>query len=110
MNGDQACVRVMTDAYRKRHDYLVGALDEIEGFECRHGEGTFYAFPRVQAALKARNMDNDVQLVEFLLHDADLACVPGSAFGAPGYVRFSFACSMEMLEESVRRINRALMA
>ena len=50
------------------------------------------------------------EIMEFLLNEADVACVPGSAFGAPGYVRFSFACSMEMLEESVRRIKRAVMA
>ena len=110
LNGDQSCVRDMNAAYRERHDYFVRALNEIDGFECRHGEGTFYAFPRIQALLDARGMDGDVEFVQFLLNEADVACVPGSAFGAPGYVRFSFACSMEMLEESVRRIKRALMA
>jgi len=110
LNGSQACVRDMAAAYRERHDYIVNALNDIDGFECRHGEGAFYTFPSVQAVLEARGMDNDVQFVEFLLNEADLACVPGSAFGAPGYVRFSFACSMDMLEESIRRIKRALMA
>jgi aspartate aminotransferase len=110
LNGDQSCVRDMNAAYRERHDYFVRALNEIDGFECRHGEGTFYAFPRIQALLDARGMDGDVEFVQFLLNEADVACVPGSAFGAPGYVRFSFACSMEMLEESVRRVKRALMA
>ena len=55
-------------------------------------------------------MASDVELVELLLNKADVACVPGSAFGAPGHVRLSFACSMEMLEEAVRRIKRAVMA
>jgi len=108
LNGDQACVSEMTAAYRARHDYVVDALNEIPGVECRRGEGTFYAFPRVCGALDAKGMENDVELVEYLLNEADVACVPGSAFGAPGYVRLSFACSMDQLEESIRRIKRAL--
>lgn len=110
LEGDQACVAQMTAAYRQRHDFIVAALNDIPGFECRAGEGTFYAFPRVQAALDARNLPSDVELVEFLLNEADVACVPGSAFGAPGHVRLSFACSMGELEESVRRIKRAVAA
>jgi len=109
LSGDQSCVAEMTAAYRERHDYVVAALNEIDGFECRPGEGTFYAFPRVRGALDALGMQEDVELVEYLLSDADVACVPGSAFGAPSYLRLSFACSMESLEESIRRIKRALM-
>ena len=110
LNGDQSCVRDMVTAYHERHDFVVAALNDIEGIECRPGEGTFYAFARIQGALDARGMESDVELVELLLSEADVACVPGSAFGAPGYVRLSFACSMEMLEESLRRMKRALMA
>jgi len=110
LNGDQTCVREMTAAYQDRHDYIVAALNDFDGIQCRPGEGTFYAFARIQDILGARGMDTDVDFVELLLNKADLACVPGSAFGAPGYVRLSFACSMEMLEESVRRIKRALIA
>lgn len=108
LNGDQSCVAQMKDAYKQRHDFFVAALNDIEGFECRPGEGTFYAFPRVQGALAARSMKTDSELVEYLLDAADLACVPGSAFGAPGYLRFSFACSLETLEESIIRMKRAL--
>lgn len=109
LNGDQSCVAEMTTAYRQRHDYVVDALNGIDGFRCRPGEGTFYAFPRVRGALDALGMENDVELVELLLNKADVACVPGSAFGAPSYLRLSFACSMESLEEAIRRIKRALM-
>ena len=109
LNGDQACVADMTAAYRERHDYIVAALNDIDGFECRTGEGTFYVFPRVTGALESLGLETDVDLVELLLNKADLACVPGSAFGAPSYLRLSFACSMESLEESIRRIKRALM-
>jgi aspartate aminotransferase len=98
LNGDQSCVADMTAAYRARHDYVVEALNSIDGFECRRGEGTFYAFPHVRGALDALGMQKDVELVEYLLNEADVACVPGSAFGAPSYLRLSFACSMESLE------------
>ena len=110
LEGDQACVAEMTAAYRRRHDFIVAALNDIPGFECRAGEGTFYAFPKVQAALDARGLQSDVELVELLLNEADVACVPGSAFGAAGYVRMSFACSMRELEESTRRIKQAVSA
>ena len=110
LDGDQACVAEMTRAYRERHDFVVVALNDIDGFRCRTGEGTFYAFPEVSAAVNAKGMESDVELVEFLLNEADVACVPGSAFGAPGYLRISFACSMAELEESVRRIKRAIAA
>ena len=109
LNGDQSCVTEMTAAYRARHDYVVAALNGIDGFECRAGEGTFYAFPRVRGALDALGMKTDTELVEYLLNKADVACVPGSAFGAPSYLRLSFACSMDSLEESIRRIKRAVM-
>ena len=109
LNGDQSCVAEMTAAYHVRHDYVVDALNGIDGFECRPGEGTFYAFPRVRGALDALGIDDDVELVELLLNKADVACVPGSAFGAPSHLRLSFACSMDSLEESIRRIKRALM-
>ena len=109
LSGDQSCVAMMTAAYRERHDYLVDALNGIKGFECRRGEGTFYAFPKVSDLMDAKGMGTDVDLVEYLLNKADIACVPGSAFGAPGYLRFSFACSLESLQESIRRIKRAIM-
>lgn len=110
LDGDQTPVADMTAAYKARHDYLVDALNGIEGFECRPGEGTFYAFPMVADALRANGMETDIELVEVLLSKADVACVPGSAFGAPQYLRLSFACSMESLEDAVNRIKRGLAA
>ena len=110
LDGDQSPVSDMTAAYKARHDYFVAALNDIEGFECRSGEGTFYAFPKVSEALQAHGMETDIELVERLLSKADVACVPGSAFGAPQYLRMSFACSMESLEEAVNRIKRCLAA
>ncbi len=108
LDGDQAPVYEMTRAYRERHDYLVAELNEINGFRCRPGEGTFYAFPHVEQAIEALGLEDDVQLTERLIEVADVAVVPGTAFGAPGYLRLSFACAMETLEEAIIRIKRAL--
>src|SRR5690606_36553871 len=108
LNGDQACVKLMRDAYKERHAYIVGALNEIPGFECRETDGAFYAFPRVTGALEKLGYKDDTELVSFLLSSADVATVPGSAFGAPGYVRISFACSLDTLREAVARVERAL--
>ncbi len=110
LDGDQAPVAKMCAAYRARHDYFVEALNAIEGFECRPGEGTFYAFPKVAGVLQRKGLATDIELVELLLNDADVACVPGSAFGAPQYMRLSFACSMQSLEEAISRIKRVLAA
>ncbi len=110
LDGDQSPVGEMTAAYKQRHDYIVGALNALDGFECRPGEGTFYAFPRVSGLLQQKGLAGDTELVELLINEADVACVPGSAFGAPGYIRLSFACSLETLEEAVQRMKRVLYA
>ena len=108
LDGDQSCITEMVTAYKARSDYLVKALNEIPGFECREGEGAFYAFPRVTGAMKARGMAEDGDLVQLLLNEADVVLVPGTPFGAPGYVRLSFACSIGELEHAVARIKAAL--
>jgi aspartate aminotransferase len=110
LSGDQSPVAKMTAAYKQRHDYVVQALNDIDGFECRPGEGTFYALPRVTGAINARNLDSDKDLVASLINDADVVCVPGSAFGAPGYIRLSFACSMDTLKDAMNRIKRLVSA
>lgn len=108
LDGDQACIAEMNAAYKARSDYIVGALNEIPGFECREGEGAFYAFPRVTGAIDAHGLKDDYELVELLLKEAIVVLVPGSPFGSPGYVRISFACSIRELEEAVRRIKSVL--
>ena len=110
LDSDQAVVAQMCAEYRRRHDYIVGALNALPGFECRAGEGAFYAFPRITGAMQAVGADSDTGFVEWLLNEANIACVPGSAFGAPGYLRLSFACSIETLEVAVDRLKRALSA
>jgi len=108
LDGDQACVGQMTAAYKERSDYIVDALNSIPGFECRKGEGAFYAFPRVSGAIERLGFKDDFELVEKLLNEAIVVMVPGSPFGSPGYVRISFACSIPQLEEAVKRIRSVL--
>mgnify|MGYP001826865798 FL=1 len=110
LDGDQSVVTAMVREYRQRHDYVVEALNAIPGFECRPGEGTFYALPRVTGALESLGLADDVALTGHLLETAGVAVVPGTAFGAPGYVRLSFACSMNELEEAISRIKQAVSA
>ena len=108
LSGDQACVREMTKAFRERHDYVVAALNKIPGFRCLPSAGTFYAFPDVSDAIRAKGLKDDLALSELLLNSGEVAVVPGSAFGAPGYLRLSFACSLDTLKEAIRRITRVL--
>ncbi|MFW2405090.1 MAG: pyridoxal phosphate-dependent aminotransferase [Gammaproteobacteria bacterium] len=108
LSGDQSCIAEMTTAFKARHDYLVGALNDIAGFQCAPGAGTFYAFPNVSAAIEAKGLADDGALCELLLNEAEVAVVPGSAFGAPGYIRLSFATSLDVLQEAVARIRRVL--
>ncbi len=108
LSGDQACVREMTRAFRERHDYVVAALNGIPGFRCLPSAGTFYAFPDVSEAMRAKGLKDDLALSELLLNSGEVAVVPGSAFGAPGYLRLSFACSMDSLKEAIRRITRVI--
>ena len=108
LDGDQSCIKPMLAAYHERSDYVVNALNDIPGFECRAGEGAFYAFPRVTGAMQHKSLAEDGDLVKYLLEEADVVLVPGTPFGAPGYVRLSFACSLGELDEAILRIKNAL--
>ncbi len=110
LDGDQSVVTAMVKEYRERHDFVVAALNAIPGFECRPGEGTFYALPRVTSAVRRLGLEDDVALTEHLLSSVGVAVVPGAAFGAPGYIRLSFACSMAELEDAIGRIKQAVSA
>ena len=106
--GDQSYIATRTEAFRERHDYVVAALNDINGFRCAPGAGTFYAFPNIADAIQAKGMANDAALCEMLLNEAEVALVPGSAFGAPGYLRLSFATDLDTLKEAISRISRAI--
>ena len=107
LNGDQSIIGVMVKAFKERHDYIVEALNAIDGVECPKSQGAFYSFPRVEGLIKRLGLKDDVEFSTYCLEELNIALVPGSAFGAPGYVRFSFATSMENIEQAVARLANA---
>lgn len=104
--GDQSCIKPMLTEFKKRHDYLVAELNDIEGVTCLPSDGTFYAFPNVQGLIDKHGCQSDLDLAEILIEKVDLALVPGSAFGAPGHMRLSYAASMETLQEAIARLKK----
>lgn len=110
INGDQSCIKIMVEAFKKRHDYLLEALNKIPHVSCTPSDGTFYAFANFKAVLNNNKADleDDVALCEYFINSANVAIVPGSAFGGPGYARFSYATSMDTLKEAVTRIQKAV--
>lgn len=114
LEGDQSCIRPMVEAFAERHRYIVDALNGIDGVECLPSCGAFYAFPKVEVAIQrlfkrgTLSAATDVAFTSFLLEEAGIAVVPGSAFGAEGYVRLSFATSLTNLQGAIARMQRAL--
>lgn len=104
LEGDQSCITDMVKAFKQRHDYLVEALNEVPGMKCIAGDGTFYTFANIDELIRLKGAESDVELCEMMLNEAKVALVPGTAFGAPGHCRFSFACSLDTLKEAVKRI------
>ena len=106
LTGDQGFVATMREEFEKRHDFIVGALNEIEGIRCPLSDGTFYCFPNIEGLIeRTAGISDDLGFVEHLLNEVGMAVVPGKAFGSPGHMRISFATSMEVLEEAATRFN-----
>jgi aspartate aminotransferase len=105
--GPQDCVAEMRDSYQERRDFMVKALNDIEGIECRSIEGTFYLFPRFPKSGR-----NSLELADALLSEADIAGTPGVAFGASGegHVRFSIATARNELVRAVERLRKVVPA
>ena len=101
LNGSQDFITHMRDSYQARRDFMVRALNEIEGIHCRSIEGAFYLFPSFPGSSK-----NSLELADALLDKAGIAGTPGIAFGSSGegHVRFSIATAMEDLERAVERL------
>ena len=109
LESSQDCVVDMCSEYNRRYEYLLGALNSIDGVECPECEGAFYAFPSFQTIIdRMPDIRDDVELAAWMLEHAGVAMVPGTAFGAPGHLRLSFATSMENLETCISRIKQAL--
>ena len=110
LNGDQAAVREMNKHFKQRHDFVVAGLNKLPGVTCLEGAGTFYAFAHVEKAMQIVGVKDDNAFAEHLLIHGGVAVVPGSGFGAPNHMRLSFACSMQTLEEALKRMEKTLRA
>ena len=110
LNGDQGCIAPMLKAFRERHVFVVDALNKIPGVKCIMAGGAFYGFPDVRPVIAKLHQRGtikaatDVALSEYLLESGGVAVVPGSAFGSEGYIRLSFATSMDNLKQALERL------
>jgi aspartate aminotransferase len=108
LGGGDDEVRRMWEAYRERRAWLIPAINGIDGLCCAHPDGAFYIFPDVSAFFGRGSVRDSQTLTDYLLEEARVAVIPGSAFGSDNHVRISYATSMERLQEGVRRIEAAL--
>ena len=114
LTGDQSCVTEMRDAFLRRRDLILGHIAQIPGVRCPKPGGAFYVFPDMSTyigkSVNGRKIENDMDLCIYLLEVGHIATVPGSAFGADGCVRISYANSDENLEKAMQWLKDALAA
>ncbi len=108
LNGDQSCMAPMIKAFHERHDHVVARLNQLKGIHCLPAQGAFYAFPDFGEAMRANGYADDVAMAEAILNEVGVALVPGSAFGAPGHLRLSYATSMSNLDAALDRLERVV--
>lgn len=108
LRADDSEVRRMYEAYSKRRAWLVPAINQIEGFCCSEPDGAFYLFPEVKSLYGKSGIRDSHSFADFLLEQAHVVVVPGSAFGSDDHIRISYATSMERIQEGVRRIEAAV--
>jgi aspartate aminotransferase len=105
LTGPQDFRQEMLAAFKERHDYVVNRINNMPKMQCLPVGGAFYCFFKVQELIDyLPNINDDVELAEFLLEQAEVAFVPGSAFGLDGYLRLSFATSMQELITAFDRV------
>jgi aspartate aminotransferase len=104
-NGPQESVASMLGEYSKRRVWLLPALRQIPGLSCNEPEGAFYAFPNVSQCLKGE-IRTSGEFAQKLLEEENTVVTDGAGFGAEGYIRMSYATSMDQLQEGVNRIRR----
>ena len=111
-SGPQECVEEMRQAFERRRNLIVGLAKEIPGMKVLEPQGAFYLFPDVSAFFgkqyNGQTINNADELVTFLLQEAHVACVSGSAFGEDNCIRFSYATSEDLIIEAMRRMKEAL--
>ncbi|MBU1197514.1 pyridoxal phosphate-dependent aminotransferase [Candidatus Micrarchaeota archaeon] len=108
LKGPQDSVKKMVSEFKRRRDVIVDGLNDIPGVSCLKPKGAFYVFPNVKELTK--NEKTSQELSDFIMYEANVACLPGTSFGASGegYLRFSYANSVENIHEALKRIREAL--
>jgi aspartate aminotransferase len=105
LTGPQESVGIMLKEYTRRREWLLNELSEIPGFKCSEPEGAFYAFPDVRGCLK-KDLKTSGDFAQRLLEEEQTVVTDGAGFGAEGFLRISYATSMEQIQEGVKRIRR----
>ncbi len=112
LNGPQDFIPLMKKEFEKRRNFVYEQISLIKGIKCFKPKGAFYIFPNVESffgkSTSVFKIEHSFDLAMYLLHEAKVATVPGSAFGAEGYLRISYSTSMENLKEALKRIKEAL--
>ena len=112
LKGSQKMVKVMLKEYVRRRDYMVKELNSINGILCNNPDGAFYVFPNIsklyEAHFKDKIINNEVDVVNYILNEARVAVVPGEASEYPDHIRLCFAMSMENIKEGLNRIKGAV--
>jgi aspartate aminotransferase len=109
LSGNQTCIKKMVAEFKKRHDLVFDTLKTINGIKVIPSNGTFYSFPDMQSIIDSmENINSDLELSEYLLNEAGVALVPGSAFGVPGAVRISYAINIEVLADTLAKIKECI--
>ena len=112
VSGDLAAVDEMKVAFDRRRKLIVAMLNEIDGVECPRPEGAFYVYPSVKAligkTLRGKTITSSAELANIILDEAEVAVVPGEAFGTPGYLRLSYALGDDDITEGVTRMQKLL--
>jgi aspartate aminotransferase len=109
LEGNQSFLVEMCNVFKQRHDYVFERLNAMTGVKCLASDGTFYSFPSFQGVIdRMDQINNDLELTQMLLEKAEVALVPGSAFGSEGHLRLSYATSMDNLEKALDRIAAAI--
>jgi aspartate aminotransferase len=107
LTGPQDAVAVMAQAFESRRNVIVDRLNAMPGVRCAKPDGAFYVFPNVSGLLSPAQIPDSDALAEHLLAEARVAVVPGTGFGAPSYIRLSYATSLEQIEEGMNRLEAA---
>ncbi|MBL1457614.1 MAG: pyridoxal phosphate-dependent aminotransferase [Methylophaga sp.] len=105
LNGDQGCVQTMLVEFKKRHDFVVEKLNQMQGITALETDGTFYVFPDISGVLANKpDLTDDMDFAEALLVEKGVAVVPGTAFGLKNHIRLSIATSESNLQNALQRI------